>query len=352
MKNLITVVLIFLSLCISCKSKNPAATDSENKPDSVTLTHVNQPLEFLTNLGIKTDTIIKFDSFPQYKSDINIRLNRKQKHKLVREILAHDIYPDSIIKAKTTLVGLGVINENVAFCIYDIQYHNDRQGYIATYNSTGKIIDAVFIGEREKVYEPKEKLIDSTRLIASTKFATKFINPQQFTYSNQYKQIEHIINQDSITFLRDISMDYSIGNDGKIKLDKSDVKEDGIYRGWKSEKYESDLYDEMIMLIRYPYSDETALERWNELGTRVDGAPAESFCYYFYKYVFVPQPQKVLRWIYDNRDLESPFLPMAIEDYYPYYKESKVFVDSEIAKLDNTAMRDYYKELKTRWVER
>ncbi|WP_279167693.1 hypothetical protein, partial [Muribaculum intestinale] len=106
----------------------------------------------------------------------------------------------------------------------------------------------------------------------------------------------------------------------------------------------------MLSLTRYPYSDNKVLDRWDDLGNRVDAASSESFVDHFFKYVFLPQPEKVLKWIYNNRDYKSMTLTRPLGFYYTYTPQSRKIIDEAIARLDNPAMQTYYTEMTELWI--
>ena len=108
--------------------------------------------------------------------------------------------------------------------------------------------------------------------------------------------------------------------------------------------------NDILILTRYPYSDKKVLDRWNDLGNRIDVAPSESFDYHFFKYVFLPQPEKVLKWVYDNRDYKSMALIRPLGFYYTYTPQSRKIIDEAIARLGNPEMQAYYKEMTEQWI--
>ena len=114
--------------------------------------------------------------------------------------------------------------------------------------------------------------------------------------------------------------------------------------------YPEKLMNAILSLSRYPYSDNKVLDRWDDLGNRVDASSSESFDYHFFKYVFLPQPEKVLKWVYDNRDYKSLSLTMPLGFYYTYTPQSRKIIDEAIARLDNPAMQAYYEEMTELWI--
>lgn len=258
--------------------------------------------------------------------------------------------PDSTLEIIASLVAVSAVNESITMCLYYIKSLDEPERYIATYDSTGKMIDALFIGYGDEV---ERKLSDSTVLKAADNVITMFIAPQEFTHSRHYEEIEHnvITNRDSVTYSKSSSMTYNIDMSGKIEVTMEDNYEEGRFRFWHDSegKIEWNLYNEIQALLFYPYSDKNILKRWNELGNKVDGATAEAFKYYFFKYVFLPQSEKVLKWIYANRDSKSLSLTTPLEAYYNESPESKEVIDKAIADLDNPAIRAYCEDMTELW---
>lgn len=199
---------------------------------------------------------------------------------------------------------------------------------------------------------------DSTELICAEHTLIYFIADHEFTYNYEYKEIEHNINtdEDTTTYSETVSMCCNIERNGKIVITSPEAEtyEEGVFRLWSGSdsKEEWDQVRKIQILTRYPYSDETVLEQWDSLGNSVDAATAESFIFNFFNYVFMPQPEKVLRYIYENRDYKSLSLTMPLGFHYTYTPQSRKNIDAAIARLDNPAMRAYYKRMTELWLSK
>ncbi len=64
----------------------------------------------------------------------------------------------------------------------------------------------------------------------------------------------------------------------------------------------------------------------------------------------MPQPEKVLKWVYDNRDYKSLSLTMPLGFYYRYTPQSRKIIDEAIARFDTTAIQTYYTEMTELWI--
>ena len=226
--------------------------------------------------------------------------------------------------------------------------------YIATYDTDGHLIDAMFAGNDWDKSELAYNLTDSKELVSVDHTLVYFIGDHEFTHNHEYKEIEHNVNtdKDTTTYSQMASMTCNIEPNGKIDITMEDGYEDGVFRlccGSDCKK-EWKLMNDMLSLSRYPYSDNKVLDQWNELGNMVDAASSESFVDHFFKYVFLPQPEKVLKWVYDNRDYKSLSLTMPLGFYYTYTPQSRKIIDEAIARLDNPAMQAYYKEMTELWI--
>ena len=354
MKHIFTIILTIFALCVSCKGKGAASAPNANKPDSIKELSVSNPFAFLEKLGIDYESLIaKEDSLPA-PSDKDLLLTTKEQGALLKGVIDADFNISDT--TSVYLVSVRQINDDVVLCQYKYLYSDIEDVYIATYNAYGALIDAMYSGNYWDKSDLADNPSDSTELISTEHTLIYFISDHEFTYTYNYKEIEHDINsdKDTTTYLQTISMCCNIEQNGKIAMTSPEVEtyEEGIFRKWSGSggKLEWDLMGQILALSRYPYSDETVLEKWNSLGNIVDGAPAETFAYYFFNYVFMPQPEKVLRYVYENRGDKCLSLTMPLIFYYTNCPQSRKIIDTAIAKLDSTAMREYYKGMTELWV--
>lgn len=354
MKHILTIILTVFALCVSCKGKGAASASNANKPDSINELSAGNPFAFLEKLGIDYESLIaKGDSLPA-PSDKDLLLTTKVQGALLKGVVGADF--DISDSASLYLISVRPVNDDVVLCQYKYLYSGMEDVYIATYNADGALIDAMYSGS----YWDKSDLADnpsnSTELISTEHTLIYFISDHEFTYTYDYKEIEHDINsdKDTTTYLQTISMCCNIEQNGKIAMTSPEVEtyEEGVFRLWigSGSKDEWEKIAKIQTLARYPYSDETVLEKWDSLGNIVDGAPAETFADYFFNYVFMPQPEKVLRYIYENRGDKSLSLTMPLLFYYTNSPQSRKVIDTAIANLDSPAMREYYKEMTELWV--
>ena len=325
--------------------------------DSIAAIDDNRPFEFLKKLGIEYESLIaKDDSLPA-PSDRDFLLSTYEQCSLLRGVITSDFTPSDT--ASAYLVSVRQINDNVILCQYKYLFSDAEDVYIATYDTDGHLIDAMYAGNCWDKSDLLDNPSDSTELICAEHTLIYFIADHEFTYNYEYKEIEHNVNtdKDTTTYSQMASMTCNIEPNGKIDITTEDGYEDGVFRlccGSDSKK-EWKLMNDMLSLTRYPYSDNKVLDRWDDLGNRVDAASSESFVYHFFKYVFfkyvfLPQPEKVLKWVYDNRDNKSMTLTRPLGFYYTYTPQSRKIIDEAIARLDNPGMQAYYKEMTELWI--
>lgn len=350
MKKLLLIIIALSTLCISCKGKGTTSASNDNKHDSITEIYDSKSFEFLRKLGIEEESLIaKDDSLPA-PSDNDYLLTTKEQGGLLKGVITSDFNLSDT--ASVYLVSVRQINDNVVLCQYKYLFSDIEDVYIATYNFDGTFIDAMYAGNCWDKSDLLDNPSDSTELICAEHTLIYFIADHEFTYNYEYKEIEHNINTDKdiTTYSQMASMTCNINPNGKIDITMEDGSEDGAFRLCSDCKKEWKLMNDMLSLTRYPYSDNKVLDRWNDLGNRVDAASYESFVYHFFKYVFLPQPEKVLKWVYDNRDYKSMTLTRPLGFYYTYTPQSRKIIDEAIARLDNPAMQTYYKEMTELWV--
>ncbi len=350
MKQILLILTTILTLCVSCMGKGSASTSNGTHHDSIAAIDDNRPFEFLRKLGIEYESLIaKDDSLPT-PSDRDFLLTTPEQCSLLRGVITSDVTPSDT--ASAYLVSVRQINDNVILCQYKYLFSDAEDVYIATYDTDGHLIDAMFAGNDWDKSELAYNLTDSTELVSVDHTLVYFIGDHEFTYNHEYKEIEHNVNtdKDTTTYSQMASMTCNINPNGKIDITMEDGSEDGAFRLCSDCKKEWKLMNDMLSLTRYPYSDNKVLDRWDDLGNRVDAAPSESFDYYFFKYVFMPQPEKALKWVYDNRDNKSLTLTRPLGFYYRYTPQYRKLIDDAIARLNKPAMQAYYKEMTELWI--
>ena len=352
MKHILLIITAILTLCISCKGKGSVSVSNNPSHDSIAAIDDNRPFEFLRKLGIEYESLIaKDDSLPA-PSDRDFLLTTPEQCSLLRGVITPDFTPSDT--ASAYLVSVRQITDNVILCQYKYLFSDAEDVYLATYDTDGHLIDAMFAGNDWDKSDLLDNPSDSAELICAEHTLIYFIADHEFTYNHEYKEIEHIVNidKDTTTYSQMASMTCNIEQDGKIDITMEDGYEDGVFRLCRGSdsKMEWKLMNDMLSLTRYPYSDNKVLDRWDDLGKRVDAASSESFVYPFFKYVFLPQPEKVLKWVYNNRDYKSLSLTMPLGFYYTYTPQSRKIIDEAIARLDNPAMQAYYKEMTELWI--
>ena len=353
---ILMILIAVLTLCISCKGKGTTSASNDNKHDSITEIYDSKSFEFLRKLGIEEELLIaKDDSLPA-PSGSDYLLTTKEQGALLKGVITSDFNMSDT--ASVYLVSVRQINDDVVLCQYKYLFSDIEDVYIATYKFDGTFIDAMYAGNCWDKLDLVDNPSDPTELICAEHTLIYFIADHEFTYNQEYKEIEHNINTDEDTaiYSKTVSMCCNIERNGKIVItsseDEAETYEEVVFRRWtgSDSKKEWDHMGKIQTLTRYPYSDETVLEQWDSLGNSVDAATAESFIFNFFNYVFMPQPEKVLRYIYENRDYKSLSLTMPLGFYYTYTSQSRKNIDAAIAKLDNPAMRAYYKEMTELWL--
>ena len=362
MKHLLPTIMIGFALFVACKVKGSESVTNmqvqvesqDTIKDTIIAADDSSAFSFLAKLGIDYKPLIaKGDTLP-VPSAKNFRLTTKEQRSLLNGVIAESF--DKTSKSPVRLVSVRQIYDDIVLCQYNFyRSKNLKCIYLATYNTKGVLIDAMFAGYRWGKYKSDNNNVNvraTVKLVTSGNESVYFIDNYQFISERDYKELVKDDNsgQDSTTYSKSISMTYNIEPDGKIKLHGIDESEDGVFRYWgEYGKEEWDLYDEMQTISRYPYSDETLLEQWEKVGQKVDGAPAETFSIDFYRNICLPQPQRALKWIYKNRDIEFDPLRTCLESEYKYDKPSQDIIDAAISALEDTDMRAYYKNQTDKW---
>lgn len=345
MNKILLILSALIALCISCNNKGSVSESKDKFQDSLVDTINNNPFNFLEKIGINYERlIVKKDTLPA-PSVKDLILTKKEQSSLLKGIIAPII--ENCDTLSVYLVAVRQINDDIVLCQYS-SYSDLKNVYIVTYNSDGVIIDAMFAGSTWNNADMVYNFSNSNELITNECTYLHFIGEHEFIICSNYEELETnaVSRNDSITYSETVSMTYNIEDDGKFKMTMIDKIEEGNFR---HDKKEWDLTNEILILKLYPYSDEKILNFWNELGNRVDASTSESFDYHFFNYVFLPQSEKVLKWIYNNHDNKLLTLTRPLEFYYALLPQSRKIIDDAIDKLDNQTMQAYYKEMTELW---
>lgn len=360
MKHLLTIILILPVLYISCKGNgsetNSNNIDSINVEDSVietTETTEYTPIVFIKQLGVDYEPyILRGDSLPSPSAE-GFLLNTKEQYSLLNGVISYDFNLSS--SASVSLLSVRLINDDMVFCQYKYSHGGMDEIYFAIYNVEGTLVDAMFAGNYWEEEESVGKLSDSTQLITKEHTLMHFNDSDNFVLVKEYKEWERNVDsfKDSTTFSTTIRIPYNIDAEGKINIAEINVSENGTFRAFAGPKghWEWNLFEEMHVLRSYPFSDDSVLEKWDDIGKKVDGIMAEGFDLNVFEYVFLPRPEKVLKWIYDNRDTKSDRLLSSLNFYYTEVDESRKDIEGAIAKLDNPVIRAYFEALTESWKE-
>ena len=197
MKHILLIITAILILCISCRGKGASSASSDIRQDSIAAIDGNRSFEFLRKLGIEYESLIaKDDSLPA-PSDRDFLLTTPEQCSLLRGVITSDFTPSDT--ASAYLVSVRQINDNVILCQYKYLFSDAEDVYIATYDTDGHLIDAMFAGNDWDKSELAYNLTDSTELVSVDHTLVYFIGDHEFTYNYEYKEIEHNINTDEDT---------------------------------------------------------------------------------------------------------------------------------------------------------
>lgn len=218
MKYLLLIIIALLTLCISCKGKSNTSPSNDNKHDSITEINDSKSFEFLRKLGIEEESLIaKDDSLPA-PSDRDYLLTAKEQGALLKGVITSNFNLSDT--ASAYLVSVRQINDNVVLCQYKYLFSDLEDVYIATYNTDGVLIDAMYAGNCWDKSDLIDNPSDSTELICAEHTLIYFIADHEFTYNYEYKEIEHNINtdEDTATYSKTVSMCCNIEMNGKIVI--------------------------------------------------------------------------------------------------------------------------------------
>lgn len=313
---------------------------------------------FLETLDIYIDPILLVvDSLPTPDPLHANVIGRKQWLALLDGVIPQNFITDE--QATTYLVSIKTVNDSLIMVQYNVVFSDLSNNYIVLYDSDGKMIDAIFAGHHWDISELEYNLSDTVEL--QSQYTTKvwFTSDNSFNVSDTYEEIEHNVNSEvsTTTNLQQSIYTFHITPLGFEMDDNVDYIDTGEFRAWTGAEWKAKwrLYNYMQSLLWHPYSDNNVLDQWNELGNETysyidnDSTYFEIFLDTFYNYVFKLTPQRVLSWIYENRDIKSLSLTNPLGYHYRYVPKAKDEIDKAINDIDNSQMREYYKELVESW---
>lgn len=258
----------------------------------------------------------------------------------------------------TYLVSIKAVNDTLTLLQYNTLFSDLSSVYLATYNTNGKMIDAIFAGNDWDTSNLEYNLSDTVELQSQHTAEVRFMSNNSFSACHTYEEIEHNINSDIYitTNSQQITHKFRIVYSGKFEMeDDAEYIDYGEFRAWVGPEWKAKwgLYRRLQALLWHPYSDIEVLDQWNDLGneTYSDYSHFEVFLDTFYDYVFKLTPKRVLNWIYENRDIKSLSLTAPLGYHYRNDTKAKVEIDKAINDLDNSQMREYYKELVELWTK-
>ena len=164
MKHILLIITVILILNVSCRGKGSSSASSDSRHDSIVAIDDNRSFEFLKKLGIEYESLIaKDDSLPA-PSDRDFLLTTPEQCSLLRGVITSDFTPSDT--ASAYLVSVRQINDNVILCQYKYLFSDAEDVYIATYDTDGHLIDAMFAGNDWDKSEFAYDLTDSTELVS------------------------------------------------------------------------------------------------------------------------------------------------------------------------------------------
>lgn len=313
---------------------------------------------FLETLDIYiAPTLLVVDSLPTPDPLHANVIGRKQRQVLLDGVIPQNFITDE--QATTYLESIKAVNDSLVLIQYNVVFSDLSDNYLVLYNSNGKMIDAIFAGHHWDISGLEYNLSDTVEL--QSKYTTKvwFTSDKSFKVRDTYEEIEHNVNSEvsATTNLQQNIYTFHITPSGFKMDDDIDYIDNGKFRAWIGPEWKSKwkLYKHMQFLLWHPYSDSNVLDLWNELGNETYSYSDNDITYFeifldtFYNYVFKLTPQRVLSWIYENRNIKSLSLTNPLGYHYRYVSKSKDEIDNAINGIDNSQMREYYKELVELW---
>ena len=186
MKHILLIITTVLILSVSCSGKGSASASSNSRHDSIAAIDDNRSFEFLKKLGIEYESLIaKDDSLPA-PSDRDFLLTTPEQCSLLRGVITSDFTPSDT--ASAYLVSVRQINDNVILCQYKYLFSDAEDVYIATHDTDGHLIDAMYTGNCWDKSDLLDNPSDSTELICAEHTLIYFIADHEFTYNYEYKK--------------------------------------------------------------------------------------------------------------------------------------------------------------------
>lgn len=357
MKLFILIIIGVLISLVSCNGRK-SSVQSDNNTDSIETVSDKQPYMFLETLDIYIDpTLLVVDSLPTSDPLHTNVIGRKQRQVLLDGVIPQNFITDE--NATTYLISIKAVNDSLVLIQYNVVFSDLSDNYLVLYDSNGKMIDAIFAGHHWDISDLEYNLSDTVELQSQHTTKVWFTSDNSFKVSDTYKEVEHNVNTEvsATTNLQQNIYTFHITPSGFKMDDDIYYIDKGEFRAWTGPELKSKwkLYKHMQSLLLHPYSDSNVLDLWNELGNETYSYSENDITYFeifldtFYNYVFKLTPQRVLNWIYKNRDIKSLSLTAPLGFHYRNVPKAKDEIDKAINGIDNSQMREYYKELVELW---
>lgn len=356
MKHFILIIIGVLISLVSCTGRKNSV-QSDNNVDSVKTVYGSKSYKFLEALDIYTATLLIVDSLPTPAPLYAHVLNQKQRQALLDGVIPQNFTTDE--QATTYLVSIKAVNDSLVLIQYNVVFGDLSDNYLVLYDSNGKMIDAIFAGHHWDISDLEYNLSDTVELQSQHTTKVWFTSDNSFKVSDTYKEVEHNVNTEvsATTNLQQMTYTFHIAASGFKMDDDIDYIYKGEFRAWTGPEWKSrwKLYKHMQSLLWHPYSDSNVLDLWNELMNETYSYIDNDFMYFeiflgtFYNYVFKLTPQRVLSWIYENRDIKSLSLTAPLGFHYRNVPKAKYEIDKALNDIDNAQMREYYKEPVEPW---
>lgn len=302
-------------------------------------------VDFGKKLGIDI-TNISHEIDKVNENDLLLSLNLRKE--LLTYIVPEQYTVDSDYSAY--LCAIRQISDSIFLVEYGLMGFDIEAVYLASYTVDGRLKDSMFagncwnFGDAETIDDEK-----GTERIYTTTTECDFLSRNTFNLTLKTRQCEIEYNPEKETelYLFQEITKYGISEDGLLNVLSTEIKEHGTFAGWEDDPFFNDSV-ELNRIDMLPQSMPNKYSLYSLLGEK-GGEIYELLLDSIYKFAYAVNPNKVLNWIYDNKNNDVTTFLNALYDKYENFDWARNSIRNQISLLNDIKRENYFFSLISEW---
>ncbi|WP_279150966.1 hypothetical protein [Muribaculum intestinale] len=302
-------------------------------------------IDFGKKLGID---IINISHEIDEVNDNDFLLNLNLRKKLLVHIVPEQYVANPDYSAY--LCSIRQISDSTFLVEYGLMGFDIEAAYLASYTIDGLLKDSMFAGNCWN-FGDAETIDDEngTERIYTTTTECDFLSPNTFnlTLKTRQSELEYNPEKETELYLFQAITKYSISDEGLLNILSTDIKEQGTFVGWEDDPFFNDTV-ELNRIDMLPQSIPNKYSLYSLLGEK-GGEIYELLLDSIYNFAYAVNPNKMLNWIYDNKNKEVTTFLNALYDKYEKFDWARNSIRNQISLLDDIKKKDYFFSLIEEW---